>query len=114
MKQLDPNDVRCLFCNQPIKGNEVVALVEAPGHLSAVTHLDHPGVRDTLLTSPDQITTGALLQSAISLYEGEGIDLNEANCALDRKYASLTQAQRDRFKVMVEKAYVDPHDETSK
>lgn len=67
MKTLDPNDIRCCFCDQPIQNNEVVAVIEAPGGLPAVTHMDHTGVRQNLVTHPCQITTGALLRDVALL-----------------------------------------------
>jgi hypothetical protein len=102
MKTLDPNDLRCCFCDKPIQNNEVVAVIEAPGGLPAVSHMDHTGVRE-MISHPCQITTGALLRDVAAAFN-EGIDSDAAFDALTRRHAMLTETQRARLKSMGEDA----------
>jgi hypothetical protein len=103
MKALDPNDLRCCFCNKAIQKGEVVAVVETPDKKPAVTHLDHAGVRDSLVTHPCQITTGALLLDVAQMVV-QGISSDEAFDLLAERHAKLSLSQQRRLQAMSEKA----------
>ena len=99
MKGLDPADVRCCFCLKPIGKADVVALVDTPAGLPAVTHLDHSGVRDSLIQYASQITTGALLLEVAEAFS-KGIKSEDAFRALEARHAALSQTQQRRLLVL--------------
>lgn len=103
MKALDPNDLRCCFCNQAIQKNELVALIDTPDRRPAVTHLDHAGVRETLVWHPSQITTGALLHDVAQMVVAN-TSSDEAFHLLTERHAKLSLAQQERLQEMGEKA----------
>lgn len=104
MKTLDPNDLRCCFCDKAIEKGEVVAVVETPEGLPAVTHLDHPGVRTNLVTHPCQITTGALLLDVATEFLN-GTRSEEAFRRLAERHAKLSMKQQERLRSMGEAAW---------
>lgn len=81
----------------------MVAVVETPDKLPAVTHLDHAGVRETLVWHPSQITTGALLLDVAQMVV-EGITSDVAFNLLTERHAKLSLAQQKRLQEMSEKA----------
>lgn len=103
MKALDPQDLRCCFCNQAIKKAEVVAVIETPDKRPAVSHLDHAGVRETLVSHPCQITTGALLLDVAQMVQ-DGVNSDEAFDLLAERHAKLSLAQQRRLEAMSQKA----------
>jgi hypothetical protein len=82
-------------------GSELIAVVETPGGMPAVTHLTHPGVRTNLISHPCQITTGALLKAVATDFL-EGTCSDAAFAALAKKHASLTLTQQARLRAMEE------------
>ena len=110
MKPLDASDLRCCFCHEPIEGSDLVAVIEAPGGLPAVTHMNHTGVRSSLITHPCQITTGALLKAVATDFM-EGTRSEEAFAALARQVALMPEVQRTRLEVMQRDGYALPNRE---
>jgi len=106
MKTLDPRDLRCCFCDQVIDNKELVAVVETPEGLPAVTHLRHPGVRTRLITHPCQITTGALLRDVASFFL-QGISSEDAFRKLAERHSQLSLRQQERLREMHEAADED-------
>lgn len=103
MKSLDPNDLRCCFCDKAIGKTDLVAVVETPDKRPAVTHLNHPGVRSNLITHPCQITTGALLLDVARSFL-EGCSSDAAFTAMAERHAKLSLKQQTRLMEMNEAA----------
>lgn len=101
MKTLDPNDLRCCFCDKEISNADLIAVVETPEGLPAVTHLTHPGVRTKLITHPCQITTGALLMDVANFFL-QGISSEDAFRKLAERHAKLSLKQQERLRAMHE------------
>lgn len=106
MQLLDPENPQCCFCGKPIKGDDIVAVVDTPGHQPAVAHLHHPGVRAMLIVHQCQITTGALLHSVAEAFTA-GTSSDHAFAALAHRHDTLTWTQRARLEALRQEAKDD-------